>query len=65
MSVYAFDVSGVVIQKVHLRNRAELEIPGITWGKSYMGVVGSKSVKAEVMGDVESIRKLSLTTFCR
>jgi len=57
LSVYGVNVTGVVIQQVIVSNPTEMATPAITWGKSYTGVVSSKSVKARVIGDVESIAK--------
>lgn len=57
VSVYGVNITGVVIQQVFLRNGSEMTIPAITWGKSHTAVMNSKSVKAQVMGNVESITK--------
>ncbi len=57
VSVYGVTITGAVIQQVFLRNGSEMTIPAITWGKSRTAVVNSKSVKAQVIGNVESIIK--------
>lgn len=55
LSAYGINVTGVVIQQVFLRNGSEMNTPAITWGKSHTAVVDSKSVKAQIMENVESI----------
>lgn len=54
-SAYGINVTGVVIQQVFLRNGSEMNTPAITWGKSHIAVVDSKSVKAQIMENVEAI----------
>lgn len=55
--MYGVNITGVVIQQAFLRNGSELATPGITWGKSHTAVVSAKSVKAQVMGFIESIAR--------
>jgi hypothetical protein len=54
-SVYGVNITGLVIQQVFLRNGSEMTTPAITWGKSHTAVVSAKSLKAQVLGHVESI----------